>query len=257
MFKLICGDCIAELKKIEASSIDACVTSPPYNLGIDYKEYSDNIESTEYLMWTARWVTEVMRVLKPHGSLFLNFAGSLKHPYLPYQVVLRLRSICVLQNTFHWIKSISINDVTHGHFKPINSDNYVTNCHEFVFQFSDKGDARLNRLALGVPYMDKSNIKRWKSTGGNDKRCRGNTWFVQYPTIQKRSDRPHPAVFPPELAENCIKISGAKSVIDPFCGIGSTLVAAHRCGITDCTGIDIDKSYIAEASKTVALLNKQ
>ena len=48
-------------------------------------------------------------------------------------------------------------------------------------------DLQINRLALGVPYVDKSNIARWGHTRGKDRRCRGNTWFVPYETIQRRA----------------------------------------------------------------------
>ena len=95
---------------------------------------------------------------------------------------------------------------TFGHFKPINSPRFLNDCHEYVFHFTKSGRVELNRLALGVPYQDKSNIARWRHTQGDDLRCRGNTWFVPYETIQRREkERPHPATFPVQLAEWCIK----------------------------------------------------
>ena len=89
----------------------------------------------------------------------------------------------------------------------------------------------LDRLALGVPYQDKSNIARWSHTGGSDLRCRGNTWFIPYETIQSRAkERPHPATFPVQLAEWCIKLHGisrTETMLDPFLGIGNSAVAAQ------------------------------
>ena len=86
-----------------------------------------------------------------------------------------------------------------------------------------------------MPYQDKSNIARWSHTRGKDLRCRGNTWFVPYETIQSREkERPHPATFPVQLAEWCIKLHGAsrvRSMLDPFLGIGNSAVAAQRCGV--------------------------
>ena len=102
---------------------------------------------------------------------------------------------------------------TFGHFKPINSPRFLNDCHEYVFHFTKSGRVELNRLALGVPYQDKSNIARWSHTGGKDLRCRGNTWFVPYETIQSREkERPHPATFPVQLAEWCIKLHGVSRV---------------------------------------------
>ena len=108
----------------------------------------------------------------------------------------------VLQNTFHWVKSITIKtrkgeEISAGHFKPINSKRFVNDCHEYVFHLTASGAVPLQRREAGVEYADKSNIARWKHTDGSDKRCRGNTWFIPYDTIKSRdNDRPHPASFP-------------------------------------------------------------
>ena len=145
---------------------------------------------------------------------------------------------------------------TFGHFKPINSPRFLNDCHEYVFHFTKSGRVELNRLALGVPYQDKSNIARWSHTRGKDLRCRGNTWFVPYETIQSREkERPHPATFPVQLAEWCIKLHGAsrvRSMLDPFLGIGNSAVAAQRCGVKRFIGFEIDDAYLAEAKRRIA-----
>ncbi|MBA2430529.1 MAG: site-specific DNA-methyltransferase, partial [Chthoniobacterales bacterium] len=111
----------------------------------------------------------------------------------------------------------------------------------------------LDRLALGVPYADKSNIARWGHTGGSDLRCRGNTWFVPYRTIKSRDkQRPHPATFPVQLAVNCIRLHGVERVqtmLDPFLGIGNSAVAARECGVPKFVGFEIDEDYLAEAKR--------
>ena len=146
--------------------------------------------------------------------------------------------------------------LTFGHFKPINSPRFLNDCHEYVFHFTKSGRVGLNRLALGVPYQDKSNITRWSHTRGKDLRCRGNTWFVPYETIQSREkERPHPATFPVQLAEWCIKLHKAASVrtmLDPFLGIGNSAVAAKRCGVERFVGFEIDEPYLAEAKRRIA-----
>jgi len=175
-----------------------------------------------------------------------------------------------LQNTLHWIKSIAIDrdsagasaglerDLALGHYKPINSRRFVNDCHEFVFQFSRSGRVELDRLALGVPYQDPSNVARWQASGGGT-RCRGNTWFMPYDTIQNRDkDRPHPATFPPRLPEYCLRLHGLDritTVADPFLGLGSTAVACATLGV-DFVGIELDEGYLTEAiERTRAALN--
>src|SRR2546421_9469447 len=147
---------------------------------------------------------------------------------------------------FRSIKSIAIDrssagaaaglerDLAVGHYKPINSDRFLNDCHEFVFHFTPHGTARLERLALGVPYQDQSNIGRWRAAA-DGVRCRGNTWFIPYETIQRRDrDRPHPATFPPKLPEQCLRLHGRSRIhtaMDPFNGLGSTAIACARLGL--------------------------
>lgn len=257
-FDLRLGDCLEGMTKINDTTVDLVVTSPPYNLGIAYSRYSDRAERSDYLQWCHQWAAELRRALKPDGSLFLNLGGSPSNPLLPHELVLRLRDLFVLQNTIHWIKAISIEDdagltTSRGHFKPISSTRYLNDCHEYVFHLTPEGRTPIDRLALGVPYADKSNIARWSHTKGKDRRCRGNTWFVPYETIQRRAkERPHPATFPVRLAEWCIKLHGisrVETMLDPFLGIGNSAAAAKTCGIRNFIGFEIDEEYLAEARK--------
>jgi len=253
-----------QMRDLATESIDVVVTSPPYNLGINYGKYDDTKARDEYLRWTVEWCREVKRVLKENGSFFLNVGAAPSNPLFPHEVVLALRNTFVLQNTFHWIKSITVGtrdgeEISVGHFKPINSQRFVTDCHEYVFHLTKNGTVPLERLALGVEYADKSNIARWGHTGGRDKRCRGNNWFVPYETIRSRdSQRPHPATFPVQLAEWCIRLHGRNAeltVLDPFLGIGNAAMAAHQCGVNRFVGIEIDEDYLGVALNRVAAAN--
>lgn len=247
------GDCIAGMQsQLAPDSVDLVVTSPPYNLDIQYSQYADDQSRTDYLDWCDQWIDEVSRVLAPGGSFFLNLGSSPSNPYLPHELILRTRDRFVLQNTFHWIKSISLESdgetITKGHFKPINSPRYVNDCHEFIFHLTKSGKVPVDRKAVGVPYVYKCNIDRWGHTGGEDKRCRGNNWFIPYKTIQRRAnERPHPATFPIELAERCILLHGAgaqSTMLDPFLGLGSSAIAAQRRDIGRFVGFEIDADYL-------------
>lgn len=247
---------------LEKQSIDLVVTSPPYNVGIRYGKFADDADRSSYLDWCESWAAQVQRLLRPAGSLFLNVGAVPSNPMLPHELVLRLRKFFVLQNTIHWVKSIALpnenggGEISRGHFKPINSPRFLNDCHEYIFHFTPHGRTPLDRLALGVPYQDKSNISRWAHTGGRDRRCRGNTWFIPYETIRRRAkDRPHPATFPVQLATNCILLHGltrAQIMLDPFLGIGNSAVAAQRCGLTHFVGFEIDEEYLAEATRRIS-----
>lgn len=257
------SDCRELLASMPAQSVDVIVTSPPYNMGIRYNTYEDTLEQDEYLRWTAEWIGAASRVLAPEGSLFLNVGTRPSDPWTALDVAQAARPFLRLQNIIHWVKSVAIDqasagaaagltrDLAVGHYKPINSARYLNDCHEFLFHFTPNGTTRLDRLALGVPYQDQSNIARWRA-GAEGVRCRGNTWFIPYETIQRRDrDRPHPATFPAKLPEQCIRLHGASRVsrvMDPFTGLGSTAVACARLGVRF-VGCDIDAMYLEEAAE--------
>jgi site-specific DNA-methyltransferase (adenine-specific) len=257
------ADCLEVFESLEPSSVDVIVTSPPYNMGIRYNTYQDTLEQDEYLRWTSAWIAGAARVLKPEGSLFLNVGTRPSDPWTGLDVAQAARPHLRLQNIIHWVKSVAIDqgsagaaagltrDLAVGHYKPINSERYLNDCHEFLFHFTPGGTTRLDRLALGVPYQDQSNISRWRA-GAEGVRCRGNTWFIPYETIQRRDrDRPHPATFPAKLPEQCIRLHGLSKVqvvMDPFTGLGSTAVACARLGVTF-IGSDIDALYLEEAAE--------
>jgi len=260
-FDLRREDCVKGMSRLPGEHVDLVVTSPPYNLGIRYGRFSDRQDRRSYLRWCREWAAQVRRVMKPGGSFFLNIGAAPSNPMLPHEITIELRAVFVLQNTIHWIKSITIEDResnlrSHGHFKPINSKRFLNDCHEYIFHFTIDGRIDIDRLALGVPYQDKSNISRWSHTRGSDLRCRGNTWFIPYETIQRRAkERPHPATFPVQLAEWCVKLHGISRVhrmLDPFLGIGNSAIAAQQCGVKTFIGFEIDESYLAEAKRRVS-----
>jgi site-specific DNA-methyltransferase (adenine-specific) len=266
-FRFHHGDCLHVLESFDEGSVDAIVTSPPYNLGIRYRTYDDAMPRDRYLAWTAGWVKRAARTLAPEGSLFLNVGAKPTDPWTALDIAQAVRPFLQLQNTIHWIKSIAIektlagaranldDDLAVGHYKPINSRRFLHDCHEFVFHFTRHGRTPLDRQAVGVRYQDRSNIGRWR-TAASGVRCRGNTWFIPYETIQSREkERPHPATFPPRLPEMCLRLHGlerVRRVVDPFLGLGSTAVACAQLGVSF-DGIEMDEGYLGQAVERTRL----
>jgi site-specific DNA-methyltransferase (adenine-specific) len=242
------GDCAGILAGLPEASVDVVVTSPPYNIGVKYRSYDDSGDRAGYLAWLGKIGGLVKRALKDDGSFFLNVAGTSSDPWVAWEAAAQMRRHFALQNAIVWVKSVSIGDDTHGHFKPVNSRRYLNHTHEHVFHLTKAGDVALDRLAAGVPFKDKSNIARWGHD--RDRRCAGDVWFIPYETIRTKAARHHhPSPFPTALAERCIKLHGRPQaiVLDPFLGIGSTLVAAQRLGCRG-IGIEIDPAYAQAAA---------
>ena len=246
------GDCLELLADLPAETVDVIVTSPPYNLGIAYRSYDDRRPREEYLAWLTAIGKQLARVLTPNGSFFLNVGGTGSDPWVTMDVAYAFRETFVLQNHIVWVKSVSIGDDTVGHFKPITSRRFLNNNHEAIYHFTKTGEVYLDRLAVGVPYKDKSNIGRWQHAKA-DRRCAGNTWFIPYETVRSKAQKfDHPAGFPVGLPERCIKLHGLAdaTVLDPFLGAGTTLVAAHRLGCEG-IGIELDPAYAATAVERI------
>src|SRR5579863_506280 len=254
--RLICGDCLTVLPTLEAELVDVVVTSPPYNLGLSYRGYDDDRAEDEYLDWFAEVAGQVRRMMKPDGSFFLNISGSSSAPWLPFELIVRLRPTFVLQNHIVWIKSIATKGDSVGHFKPVGGRRFLHHNHEHIFHLTLSGNVKLDRLAIGVPFKDKSNIARRGHP--KDLRCRGNTWFIPYDTVQSKAEKfHHPSTFPVALPRWCIRLHGRENavVLDPFMGTGTTVVAAeleNARGI----GIDCDQSYVAIARRRLGEANQ-
>jgi site-specific DNA-methyltransferase (adenine-specific) len=248
---VIQGDCLQVLtNQLPAKSVNVVVTSIPYNLGIKYRTYQDNLPTAKYLAWLSTVFEAVKRVLRDDGSFFLNVGSSRSKPWTSMQVAEMAGRSFALQNEIVWVKSITVEGDSYGHFTPLNGNRFLNHNFESIFHFTKSGNVPLKRLAVGVEYADKSNLLRNKAAG--DARCAGDVWFVPHETIQDKSSKAdHPAVFPVEIPSRCIQLHGIGKqtvVLDPFCGVGTTLAACQALGVRG-IGIEIDARYCKEARR--------
>ncbi|MGC1264540.1 MAG: site-specific DNA-methyltransferase, partial [Nitrososphaeraceae archaeon] len=138
------------------------VTSPPYNIGIKYNRYKDDLPRQEYLKFLSSVGAEINRVLSDDGSFFINIGSKPSDPWIPFDAANVFRKYFTLQNVIVWVKSIAIpksdvgsypsiiSDIAVGHFKPIVSDRFLNDCSEFIFHFTKNGNVKLDKLAIGV-----------------------------------------------------------------------------------------------------------
>lgn len=259
--RIFCQDCITGMRRrLPDGAVDVIVTSPPYNIGVAYDNHRDDMPLEDYLEWMDDLGRECRRALREDGSFFFNIGDRPSDQLRSLLVAERIAKHFALQNTIHWIKSIAApeQDVNMGHYKPVNSARYLNNAHEYVFHFTPSGNVKLDKLSIGVPYRDKSNIGRWKQATC-DVRDRGNTWYIPYETVT--GAKPHPAAFPDRLPEMCIRLHGLRLpdssqggreepliVLDPFMGTGTTALAARRLGCRY-VGFEVSEDYCALARK--------
>ena len=245
-----CGDCLKLMReRIADESISVVTTSPPYNQGVAYRSYDDDRDEAEYLAWMEQVFAEIKRVLTPDGAFFLVIGHAARKPWTAMRVAEVAGKLFQLQNQIVWVKSITVDGESSGHFTPINGKRFLNRTWEHIFHFTITGRVPLDRLAVGVPYQVPKNVGRT----GSHLRCGGDVWFVPYDTVHGGEDRgDHPATFPPELAERCLRLAGihpGMKALDPFCGING-MIAAERLGIEG-IGIDLDPTYCEMARRLI------
>jgi len=119
--KIICGDCIEIMKYIPDKSIDLILTDPPYNAGIEYDNYKDNLTDEEYKFFIYKFMKEFLRISK-RTIIFVGIGNLFKYPE-PEMVLIWLkrngysRSGYVIHNCYEPI-------VCYGKLKSIFTDVY-------------------------------------------------------------------------------------------------------------------------------------
>ncbi len=220
-FKLYNQDCISGMTKyINDDSVDLIVTSPPY------KE-SDGF-NWPLIKNVAR---QCHRVLRNDSLCFVNFGHLARHKSRPFKVALEFENTGLeWVDTITWVKN---------HYTPVQGNKRVNNLTEFIFMFAKGNSYCLDRLSVGVPYADKSNVGRYSD---KDLRCAGNVWYIPYETIQRKEQKYHKDRFPVELPLRCIKLSGIENgsiVADPFGGSMTVGVACHELAMRF-VGFEVD-----------------
>jgi len=251
-------DCLEWMKNQPDASIDVCVSSPPYNIGIGYSSYTD--KRTDYIEWQKSVWDEVCRILKPTGHLFLNIASTKADPYMPYDVARNVP--WHLQNNIIWAKAVEIDGYVRGYSTPTSSTRYLQNGWEHLFHFTKTGDTDIDLEWSGVPYSPTGTPEKNAKRTGKTWRPTTTCWHYTYKslatkdiTAKIKGKNKHPAIFPETLVEKCIKVSGCKSgvVFDPFAGTGTTIAVAENMGLTG-IGTDIDADYVEFANSRITPL---
>jgi site-specific DNA-methyltransferase (adenine-specific) len=246
-------DCITGMKRLPDESADIIICDPPYNIGKDFGNNSDKQDMTSYLIWCDEWIAECLRILKPHGTLYIyGFSENL--------AFIRTRITCNVR----WL-------IWHYTNKVTPSLNFWQRTHESIL-CCYKEKPIYNRDDVREPYTDGflkgAAGKVRKSTKGRFSNGTQETVYnaheggalprdvIKIPALAggagKKERVNHPTQKPLQLCDKLLKASlnknGESLVVVPFVGSGSECVSAKGLGI-EYIGFEINPEYVSLANE--------
>ena len=241
------------MKELEDKSVDLMVTSPPYNININYgnkwengkliaskgKKYKDNLEEEQYREMIQNCINETKRVLKDNGQIWFNIKnrydkGNMIPPFwiLDYFQDMYLKNIIIWN--FDWGGSTS---------------KRFCSRYEYVFFFTkNKDDYKFNLDDVKIPALN-YRPDRYKSQLKNP----SDVWRMSLVSGNSPERTEHPAQYPEELIERIIKTGSNPNdvILDPFMGSGTTAVVAKKLG-RNYIGYETELEFINIANKRLA-----
>jgi site-specific DNA-methyltransferase (adenine-specific) len=263
--RIIQGDCIVEMAKLPESTIDLIVTSPPYNVGIDYDSHDDRMMMDEYWDFTEQWLTQAYRLIKDDGRVAIN---------IPYEVNVQDRGGRVLFMSEFWavMKKVGFKfyglvdlDENSPHRSKTTawgswmspSSPYIYNPKECVVLAYKKdrikkvkGESQWKGELVDLEQED-GTIKQKMMYQDEDKKEFMSLVYGQWEYFADTKQQTK-ATFSMDIPLKAIKILTYKNdiVLDPFTGSGTSLVAAEVSG-RRWIGIELSENYTKVATDRV------
>lgn len=232
---------------IEDGSVDCIVTSPPYNVGLDYDGVDDALTLDEYTDLAHGSVLEMARVLKPGGRVWLNVVHATNQlGDFGRETGARVNLMAIWEHALAWgrllyrdvvvwDKGIGNQATAWGSYLSPNTPNMRGRWEPILVYFKDHWTrARDDGLSLDLDASEWMDLTR-------------NVWRI----VPDGGQRWHPAPFPAEIPRRAIILSTwpGDLVLDPFAGSGTTLRVAHALG-RRAIGVELSESYVTRFAES-------
>ena len=231
------GNCMSILPYIKDKTIDLIFADPPYNLGKDYGNGSDNWEDkSEYLSWCYAWIDECFRVLKDNGTIYvMNSTQNISY----IDVYMREKYNVINSIVWYYDSSGMQSKYKYGSlYEPIIMANksakapYTFNCEDIMVE------AKTGAIRKLIDY------RKIPPQPYNDRKVPGNVWEFTRVRYRMGEYEEHPSQKPEALLNRIIKASSnsGEVVLDPFSGTFTTSVVAKKLGRKS-VGIELSDCY--------------
>jgi site-specific DNA-methyltransferase (adenine-specific) len=230
---------------IPDSSIDLTVTSPPYSIDVKYGSYDDSIPYSKYLEFTEKWLEKCLRLTKPDGRLCLNIPldknkGGQQSVYADIETVAR-KVGWRYHTTIIWNEQNISRRTAWGSWLSASAPFVISPVEVILVMYRGTWKKTSGSRKSDISrheFMDWTN-GFWTFDGGSPDA--NPVWSF---SGESRKKIGHPAPFPVELPVRCIKLFSyvGDTILDPFLGSGTTLVAALRSARKG-VGVEMDAGY--------------
>ncbi len=249
MFKIYNEDCISGLHQVPDASVDLVVADPPYCLGKDYGNASDQMKASDFLEWTKKWIQKVIPKIKPAGSLYIFTTWQ----YSP-EIFCYMKQYMTMINEIIWDRKVPSMGGTTRKFSSV---------HDNIGFFVKQKNYYFDLDAVRIPYdpeTKKARIrsifvgKKWLEIGYNPK----DVWSISRLHRIHAERENHPTQKPLQLIERMVKSSCPEGglVLDPFAGSGTTIEAAVKNG-RRAIGFEMNSDYCQIIAKRMKRLARQ
>jgi site-specific DNA-methyltransferase (adenine-specific) len=228
--RLLRGDCVQELARLPADSVDFCFADPPYNLSKRYDRCDDDLDVIAYFRWCDRWLGELARVLKPGRTCaVLN---------IPLWAMRHFEHMARLLTFQSWI-------VWEGLSLPVRR---IMPAHYAIVCFSKGpprplpgGEGQDPLTALQEGYCLRAACVRARRA---DRVPLTDLWWDVHRLKHNSRRVDHPCQLPPALMTRLIALftGPGEVVLDPFNGAGTTSLCAEMLG-RRYVGIELSETY--------------
>lgn len=235
------GNCLELLKQIPDNSVDMTFADPPFNLKKGYNSYKDSLDLQEYLEWCELWITEMVRITKPTGAIFVH--------NIPKWLTYFAGILNKIADFKHWI---AWDAPTAPMGKTLQPNHYG-------ILFYAKNSKLLKFYEVRYPHKrDRKTTYLSKDYGGKKVGLHpfgsllSDVWTDIHRVKHNKYRDQHPCQLPVHLLERLILMTTDENdiVLDPFIGTGTTAIAAKRLG-RQFIGFELDEQYAAIAQNKV------
>jgi site-specific DNA-methyltransferase (adenine-specific) len=276
--KIICGDAISRMKKLNDESYDCILIDPPYNVGVDFGSSKCKKTIDEYVNWVSEWLIEAERILKKTGTLYIyGFSEILAHISvkidIPHRWLIWHYTNKTTPSAKFWQRShesiivawkgkeriFNLDDVREPYTKTFLNNAAGKKRKNTSGRFGSKTETKYTAHKKGALPRDVIKVAALAGGAGRSERigwcedCETSFMGKSLKIHKEHNMFKHPTQKPQELTRRLLMAScpDQGNVLIPFAGSGTECMVARDLGL-QFTAFDLNPSYVRMANNLLS-----